>query len=143
MEGFDLKAAVQRGATWLDEAMPGWHDRIDLDTLEMRSSTMCVGGQGIPAATYTSRGFSNGYAWVNAASPYPPETSRAWRRDVWNGFTHPDVIFSDTGTAMAEMYPEGDAVTLAGIEPDPRIVELKALWVDEITARRLSDALSV
>ncbi len=135
----DLKAAVQRGATWLDTTAPGWHERIDLETLEMRSSTMCVGGQAIPREMYAARGFSNGYAWVNSASPYPSEPSDVWRRDVWNGFTHPDV---ETETGMEEMYPEGDAVTLAGIEPDPRIVELRSLWVDEITARRLSDALT-
>jgi hypothetical protein len=36
---------VAAGAAWLDEREPGWIDRIDLDTLDLRDCTRCVGGQ--------------------------------------------------------------------------------------------------
>lgn len=144
METFDLKAAVQRGATWLDTAAPGWHDRIDLDTLEMRSSTLCVGGQGIPEETWRTL-HSNGYAYVASRSPGPleGEATRWLSRDVWNGFTHPDRGEEVNPDVLYPMSDVDTPETWAAIEPDPRIVELKALWVDMITARRLKDALNV
>jgi len=141
METFDLKAAVQRGATWLDEVAPGWHDRIKLGSLDLRSSTLCVAGQGLPEELWTPKSFSNGYAYVNTYAPRPDRETVHSRRDVWNGFTHPDV---EEGPVETEtLYPEGDAETLGGFVPDPRIIELTNLWIDEITSRRLRDALNV
>lgn len=36
---------VDRGARYLDQDQPGWHDRIDLDTLDMNNVERCVLGQ--------------------------------------------------------------------------------------------------
>lgn len=36
---------VERGAQFLDEAEPGWVDRIDLDELDLGSGCNCVLGQ--------------------------------------------------------------------------------------------------
>ena len=36
---------VLNGARWLDENFPGWEGRIDLDTLELSSSSQCICGQ--------------------------------------------------------------------------------------------------
>ena len=36
---------VASGAALLDERMPGWHQRIDLDTLDIDSCKNCVLGQ--------------------------------------------------------------------------------------------------
>jgi hypothetical protein len=36
---------VARGAALLDEKLPGWHERIDLDRLDLASSCDCVLGQ--------------------------------------------------------------------------------------------------
>jgi hypothetical protein len=33
------------GAAWLDEHHPGWAERINLDTFDLRSGSMCVLGQ--------------------------------------------------------------------------------------------------
>lgn len=33
------------GATMLDERVPGWHDKIDLTTIEIVSGTRCILGQ--------------------------------------------------------------------------------------------------
>ena len=40
------REAVYRGTEWLyDNAGEGWWDNVDLDTLDMRSTTRCVAGQ--------------------------------------------------------------------------------------------------
>ena len=36
---------MQRGAAYLDEMDPGWHRRVDADTLELGSGRQCVLGQ--------------------------------------------------------------------------------------------------
>jgi len=36
---------VERGAALLDELIPGWEDRIDVDTLDLASPYNCVLGQ--------------------------------------------------------------------------------------------------
>ena len=38
-------SAVQRGAARLDLTIPGWAERIDLDTLDLFDGDRCVGGQ--------------------------------------------------------------------------------------------------
>ena len=40
-----VRERVQRGAEYLDEREPGWHRRIDPDTLELGSGDRCVLGQ--------------------------------------------------------------------------------------------------
>ena len=40
-----VRERVQRGATYLDESDPGWHRRLDPDTLELGSGDRCVLGQ--------------------------------------------------------------------------------------------------
>lgn len=42
------EAATRRGAALLDEKMPGWHDKIDLERLQLASLTQCVLGQLFP-----------------------------------------------------------------------------------------------
>lgn len=36
---------ARRGATWLDRHWPGWHEQLDLETLDINSSRDCVGAQ--------------------------------------------------------------------------------------------------
>ena len=36
---------VAAGSRWLDEHVPGWEQRIDLETLDVTNCTMCVLGQ--------------------------------------------------------------------------------------------------
>lgn len=40
-----IEARVTRGAQLLDERLPGWVDRIDLDRLNLASSCNCILGQ--------------------------------------------------------------------------------------------------
>lgn len=40
-----VQERVQRGAEYLDEMDPGWHRRIDADTLELEDGEHCVLGQ--------------------------------------------------------------------------------------------------
>ena len=39
------REAVKRGAQLLDELVPGWHRRIDLERLEMTDINLCILGQ--------------------------------------------------------------------------------------------------
>lgn len=41
----DLDAKVARGIALLDDRMPGWRQRIDLDLLDMSSCDFCILGQ--------------------------------------------------------------------------------------------------
>lgn len=45
MSGIDYAARVQRGAALLDEKWPTWAQDIDLDTLDVWSTTSCVTAQ--------------------------------------------------------------------------------------------------
>lgn len=40
-----VRKRVQRGAEYLDEMDPGWHHRVDADTLELEDGQHCVLGQ--------------------------------------------------------------------------------------------------
>lgn len=40
-----IVARVRRGADLLDARKPGWADKVDVNTLDMQSCTMCVLGQ--------------------------------------------------------------------------------------------------
>lgn len=39
------RTRVRRGATYLDDVDPGWHRRVDPDTLELSSGSSCILGQ--------------------------------------------------------------------------------------------------
>lgn len=41
----DIAARVARGVALLDEQHPGWHDRIDLSSLDLSEPCLCVLGQ--------------------------------------------------------------------------------------------------
>jgi hypothetical protein len=41
----DEAACVARGAALLDEKLPGWHERIDLEILDLSETSVCVLGQ--------------------------------------------------------------------------------------------------
>lgn len=40
-----VRKRVERGATYLDEVDPGWHRRVDAETLELEDGEHCVLGQ--------------------------------------------------------------------------------------------------
>jgi hypothetical protein len=40
-----VRERVQRGATYLDDLDPGWHRRVDADTLELDDGRHCILGQ--------------------------------------------------------------------------------------------------
>jgi hypothetical protein len=40
-----IEQRVANGVAWLDENVPGWLDRIELPTLDMKSDCRCVIGQ--------------------------------------------------------------------------------------------------
>ncbi len=42
------EGSAERAAAWLDVRYPGWHEKIDLDTLDLNDCELCVGGQMFP-----------------------------------------------------------------------------------------------
>jgi len=46
-----IAARVARGAALLDERMPGWDQRINLDRLDLHSPCRCILGQIFPASS--------------------------------------------------------------------------------------------
>lgn len=57
----DGKAMVNRCATWLDKAHPGWHKKIDIPTLDISSCCNCVLGQvcGYMEGIYEAKGMAS------------------------------------------------------------------------------------
>lgn len=45
MNSTEMRARVSRGARLMDAECPGWHNRIDVDALNLASCTECVLGQ--------------------------------------------------------------------------------------------------
>ncbi|WP_181785668.1 hypothetical protein [Streptomyces phytophilus] len=51
----DYRERVERGAVFLDEKVPGWVDRIDLDTLDVAADSLCVAAQAVGSAYYIAQ----------------------------------------------------------------------------------------
>lgn len=54
-DDLDVETRVERGVLWLDEHVPGWYHRIDLDVFDIRSCNRCVCGQVFEDEAYASR----------------------------------------------------------------------------------------
>lgn len=111
-----LSENVARGAAWLDRRQPDWADRINLSTLDLRSSELCVAGQALGTAV------ASGYDVMFAELHVDMDNDRP---DVTYGFTHPSVTDKNAG-------PYGHPYAPA----DPRLQELAALWTAQIAIRR-------
>lgn len=62
----DVLARVKRGLAWLEETHgPGWEDKIDLATLDLRDGNVCVLGQvyGAEAAACQDSDGINGFGY--------------------------------------------------------------------------------
>lgn len=111
-----LRDNVARGAAWLDTEAPGWAERIDPSTLDLWSSTYCVAGQ-----LFTTRTLPGYTVMMKRMGALPSDWGRA---DVAHGFTHPDV--------------ETDRDLYADRTDDPRITELRDLWLAQVAIRTQS-----
>jgi hypothetical protein len=111
---------VARGAAWLDTVAPDWADRVDLSTLDLRSSTHCVAGQALAPG---EEGSGNGYGRMLDLLGYRIGDVAP---DVAYGFTHPD------------RHTETSLYAPDRTDSDPRLEELRALWTAQITIRRQS-----
>ena len=45
MDKIAAQLAVSKGMNFLDEAMPGWHNKINLEILQINNGTTCIIGQ--------------------------------------------------------------------------------------------------
>src|SRR5690606_6748890 len=78
---------VQKGAAFLDEILPGWHQIIDLDTLNLASGCKCICGQ---LGTYLNIvGDDTNY------TPYYYFTSKYIESNSYDGFARSCGFLSD------------------------------------------------
>ena len=87
------------GAAYLDEAQPGWAERIDLGKLDMTSSTRCIGGQ------------LNGsfVRFVANATGHPGAIRMDGELIAWaidRGFDSPEENWGDSQRALAAEWAE-------------------------------------
>jgi hypothetical protein len=131
------REAAANGATLLDERMPGWHDKIDLDRLDLASEKTCVLGQLFPVKITTQRWRDYGFATLDAAV----SSERDYHSDP--------VAFMSEKVCVAN-YAAGKVVLLAGETPSDygfdvndysgaratRYGGLDAAWAEEVKKRQ-------
>lgn len=61
------REAAAKGAALLDERMPGWHARIDLDRLDLADGKQCVLGQLFPEPITVTRWQEYGHLSLDSA----------------------------------------------------------------------------
>jgi hypothetical protein len=118
-----VEVRVKRGARIMDERVQGWYHNVDLDTLDMTYSNLCVAGQAIPA------GVSNG---VDAIT--------RWWKESGYWAVHENIEFQ---VQMGTLPPEANTVW-AGFAPrgyvtaswDADAKNLAEAWTAEILERR-------
>lgn len=121
---------VNRGARWLDENFPGWEKRIDMNTLALDDSEMCICGQVFAADAdpdalewteydgfeYAIRNlFTEANGWitriagkVDPNAPQDVRNSRAEHVAIALGFSHGDhgrmfITFEDLQAAWSAL----------------------------------------
>ena len=70
----EAEQRVARGAAHLDVVRPGWHDRIDVGTLELSSCIRCVVGQ-----------LGNGYDFIDRRMELGMDDGRSFGIDLQRG----------------------------------------------------------
>lgn len=82
---------VERGAAWLDENVPGWWERIDLETLDLERCDLCVSGQLALGPIFVEE--REGVVGIRTSYPAHlgmdswsgtdfPELQRAWEEEI-------------------------------------------------------------
>lgn len=129
-----VEARVAAGAQWLDEQLPGWADKVDLEQLNMSSPFWCVLGQLAPDLLGTPRDDWMRADYLDAVRRYGSENDKAVR-EAWaigHGFylassdlvdlsdvhqTYVDLGYVDAWTAeitkRASVTPPEGAATVA------------------------------
>ena len=131
----ELRDKVRRGALLLDEIVPGWEHRVNLDTLQMHSSALCILGQlfGIDAETAIGK------------EMYPElwEKSKEWGINGYvrgklligqlKGITNGDIWYAPIGS-------EENALINACCHANSSLTP--CMWVEEVADRRARYELS-
>jgi hypothetical protein len=82
----EIDIAVNRGVEFLDEHLPGWVEKIDLDTLDLAVPCMCVLGQ--LEGDFWLAMAHHGHAEVNEFGTIRPD----WDWSHAHGFSRPTVF---------------------------------------------------
>ena len=138
---------VAKGARLMDRILPGWHNQVDLDKLDMSSGSMCLLGQT----------FGIHHERCLAQEMYPEEYKEALDktcaegsdfRDKFKGFGYR--IAGDGRYArllpwggmvntLAEKLGVGDADELDALHHVCKGHNTKCEWAEEIAARRAAE----
>lgn len=90
---------ITAGMTLLDEKMPGWIARVNVDTLDLNDSTHCVVGQ--LTGDFSSEQAMSAFDWAT--------TDHKWREGQLLGFVLPGVVrasANDVESAYAQLTHE-------------------------------------
>lgn len=123
---------VRRGAMVLDRVVPGWHMRVNLETLVMSSGQLCMLGQLFGRDAETSI----------AKEMYP----ELWKRKSLNGahsgyYTGCTMIPQLTGLNAEDIdYCQYDSDEY-NLGRACRGVDNRCLWAEEVATRRAQDAV--
>ena len=150
--GPEEQEAVSKGAALLDRILPGWHNEIDLDQLEMGSGEMCMMGQL----------FGTGVESKLAEEMYPKELAAArksygYRGDRQNADDPEDGYGISTIFASISDSLIGRLMRRAGIKTGPQTIsdnvseqyralqhvcsghDNRCLWAEEVASRVAKD----
>lgn len=135
-----------RGAALLDERLPGWHEKIDLDDLELNDITRCVLGQLFTEPVTVPRWLSFGYSdasemistcRVPSFSSLTPAEWANGRVCISNYYAGKHLLGLDDGdivpgTAAYYGFNTGDAPSGAHTSFD----DLDAEWAERVRERQ-------
>jgi hypothetical protein len=95
MNELTVDERVENGARWLDENFPGWEGRINIETLELQSTSDCICGQvfeevasemGVDGYDFAIDNlFTEANSWITALVPNDT-WRRGWRVSETLGF---------------------------------------------------------
>jgi len=92
---YDAYTAARYGAAYLDQVEPGWHNDIDIDTLDLQFCDLCVIGQlengrridwwngsYDPKLGFRAPDQRDGSSFREDLAPYYVELNHAWRHEI-------------------------------------------------------------
>ena len=136
------RAAVRKGAALLDKILPGWHNEVELDRLEMANGSMCMMGQLFGTAIETDL----------AKKMYPGELEEAATKyeydGEYDGFdvagTWRAIDTSLIGRLMAKIgLNTKSKASLAKFKALQHVCsghDNSCLWAEQITERKAKEA---
>lgn len=129
LEHKPMKERVKAGAKFLDKKIPGWYNKIDLETLQMYDCMTCILGQLYYDYKDTDGNNSGYFAATEALFGGTPFSEMA--DDTWPSLGEQRAI----NLGFNKHNEDIEELIVSGNENDP-YEELNVLWIAEIMERR-------